>query len=102
MGFQCTVVRERVETIEEAYCVIGSFAELQKGTMVIRVPVWASKADYLKARQPLMDVRLVATAEDVASDVNIRTGIYNWLMQQPEFVNPVADLNDDFPVTPIG
>lgn len=27
--------------------------------------------------------------------------LYLWRMQQDYFTNPVADMNDDFPVTPI-
>lgn len=101
MAFTSTIIRENGDSITTAHCVLGSFAELQKGVLVLRVLIWATKQDYLKSSPAAENLRFVVSADAVASDINIRTGIYTWLMQQPEFVNAVADMDDDFPVTPI-
>lgn len=46
-------------------------------------------------------VHLFVQLADLDLSSNLRADIYTYLMQQPEFVNPVADMNDDFPVTSV-
>lgn len=95
------LVRFGTITIPQAHIVLGGYQELDKGTLVINTLVYRTKEDYL-ANLPAVDhLRHVAPVSELSSGGNFRTGIYTWLMQQPEFVNPVADMDDNFPVTPI-
>lgn len=102
MAFSCDrLPNSKQVNVSNAYVVLGGYQELSKVDIVINVAVWRNKQDYLDLMPAMEHLRFVTSVTNLASTINFRTGIYTWLMQQPEFENPVVDLNDDFPVTPI-
>lgn len=100
MAIKCDyTIQSSGVNLTNAHTVINTYQEKGKGTLAVLVAVWARKEDYLNKFPAVdMSIKSVSTAELVIAD-DIRASIYNWLMTQPEFSNPVADMDDDFPVT---
>lgn len=102
MAIKCEFIRTTTGVvITDAHAVIGSFVEVSKGVLAVNVNVWITKQSYLDKLAPIDSIRLVVNPENLDTGVTMRAALYACLMQQPEFINPVADMADDFPVTPI-
>ena len=103
MAINCTITNERNgQQYDNAHVVIRGFIEITKGNYGISLAAWRSKQDYLDKLPSITSFQVTASVNELAGSGDFRARIYTHLMTLPEFVNPVADMNDDFPVTPIG
>ena len=99
-GMEITTTQDAV-TLAGLHCVVTSYSERFKGNLNIVVSAWQSKDQYLQGL-PAIAIRTFNTvASELTVTSDVRASLYTWLMQQPEFISPVADMSNDFPVTPI-
>lgn len=102
MAFKCNcAIKFKQVQLIDAHVIISGYQELNKDTMIVNTRIFRNKQDYLNHMPALDDFRHLVPVTALASAANFRTGIYTWLMTQPEYTNPVADMSNDFPVTPI-
>lgn len=102
MAIKCNIKRSTTGIqYSDVHVVIGSFVEASKGLIVLTAAAWRSRQDYLEKMPAIDSFRFVIPVDDLVMQDNMRTTMYSYMMQQPEFENPIEDLNDDFPVTPI-
>lgn len=101
MAIICNRTTKQGVSITNAHAVIDTYRELSKVEFIITVHVYRSKQDYLDRFPPIECLIFQTAPENLLSTVSQRAGVYDWLMQQDDFVNPIADMDDDFPVIPI-
>lgn len=87
--------------VENIHCVLTRFTESFKGHVNIMVSIWYSKQHYLQGLPEMTAKIFNIQVSQLPLGDTMRASVYLYLMQQPEFISPVADMDDDFPVTPI-
>lgn len=103
MAFYTDLIPSKYGTdLIQGYCSINSFQSYGKDEVIVTASVWDSKQHKLDGRESTQQFRFFVANADLNLTNGVYAGLYEHLMQQPEFSNCVADIDDDFPVTPIG
>lgn len=93
MAFFADVLTGNAEhsTVVSCYCSINTFQNFNKDTLIVNIAAWESKAARESGRQHVELFRYFIPIDTIDYTSGLLAGIYTWLMQQPEFSNPVAD-----------